>query len=94
MPTRTYNDWQYDQKDCTCPLHRYKVAHFCACGRVISHSQADFDTHKFHGGLVNFDSRWYKHGDKPRDTWGRLNVMGLLPYFAEDYGNVWPAFCD
>ncbi len=30
----------------------YHLRHLCACGANISHSQGDFDAHKFHGGFV------------------------------------------
>ena len=30
-------------------IENYEVFHLCSCGKVISHSQAEFDAHKFHG---------------------------------------------
>lgn len=80
MSTEYFTDWQLEQAGCECVIHRYHVAHLCSCGRVISHSQADWDTHRFHEHMINFEPKQYKHGDSFRDVFDRLSVAGTLPY--------------
>ena len=33
------NNWQIDQLDCECAIHRYHVAHLCECGCVLDHGK-------------------------------------------------------
>ena len=94
MTAQKLNDWQFDQRNCTCLIHRYHVAHICICGKIISHSQADFNQHKNHGGLLNFDPVWYKHGDTVTTLWDRLHGYGLLDYFNPDYTEIYMALCE
>ncbi len=87
-------DWQSKQEGCTCKIHRYHVAHLCSCGRLISHSQGDWDSHKHHTAMIDVDPTWYRHGDTSDDTFGRLNAYGLLPYFDPNYTDVYIGFAD
>lgn len=87
-------DWQLEQLGCDCPIHRYHVAHICACGEVISHSQSAWDAHRFHGGMLNFSPEWYKHGDTSEEVFDRLHVFGELPYFEPIFRQLWQRFAD
>jgi len=62
---------------CSCMIHRYHVAHICACERIISHSQGDWDKHKhceeiYRKEMLNFPSSLYEHGDLPTDIYRKL----------------------
>lgn len=70
---------------CECLIHRYHVAHLCACGEVISHSQGDFDSHKHHGGMIGFHPDLYEHGDGFTDVWERLGREGKLPTDSREF---------
>lgn len=83
------NDWQIDQLGCECPIHRYHVAHLCECGKVISHSQADWDAHRFHGEMINFSPEQYRHGDSFREVFDRLHARGTLPYGESSFERIY-----
>lgn len=94
MTTREYTKWQFEQRDCECVIHRYHIGHLCLCGEVISHSQAAFDYHKFHGGMLDFDTFWYKHGDTLADIFDRYVGYGFNSWWIENNRKVYNEIAD
>lgn len=78
---------------CECLVHRYHVAHLCACGEIISHSQAAWDAHKFHAGMIDFDPELYKDGMTASELFDTLMVYGT-DVFAPGYRAVYGYFAD
>lgn len=82
-----------------CSIHRYPVAHICPCGAIISHSQADWDEHRFHkaakhvlnddGQMFLFPSRFYEHGDTVEELLNRLLVEGLVGFDESERIRQW-----
>ena len=81
-------NWQQEQKECECLIHRYHCAHLCECGQLFAHSQSQCDEHRQHD-YITFDSELYKHGNTAKDMFDRLSIMGLLPYGTEAYEKVY-----
>jgi hypothetical protein len=58
---------------CSCLYHRYEIVHICPCGELISHSQGDWDEHRFHeGDWRTVHSSLYRHGDTAQDLLSRI----------------------
>jgi hypothetical protein len=81
-------DWQVNQRNCQCWFHRYHAAHICECGKLYDHSQGSCDEHRQHK-CVSFDTKYYKHGDKAKDVFDRLMVMGIMPYGTDSFRAVY-----
>ncbi len=61
-----------DPESCECLFHRYHVVHICACGKLISHSQAEMDEHRGHGPKESYPAALYHHGDAAKDLRARV----------------------
>ncbi len=85
-----FNEWQFKQLGCDCIVHRYHVAHLCACGTVLDHSQGTWNRHRAHR-MLNFSPKQYKHGWGFSETFDYLSAMGLIDLFAEAYPAVYEA---
>lgn len=75
---------------CDCLYHRFHVVHICACGKIIPHSQASWDDHRFHGGMEDFSSRLYTHGDTPDELRrkARNKMNDVCPECGKEYLKV------
>ena len=89
-----YTDWQIDQLGCDCIYHRYQTVYICGGGKLVSHSQADWDVHRLHPNGINIDSKWYKHDDTASKLFDRMTVYGLLPYGTNEFDTVYSRMAD
>lgn len=73
---------------CECIFHRYSTVYICGCGKLVSHSQADWDAHRLHPNGINIPSKRFKHGDNAASLFDRMHIEGLLPCGSDAYEAV------
>ena len=71
------NEWQLNQIGCECLIHRYHIAHICSCGKLLSHSQGDWEVHKNHK-MISFNPIEYRHGTTAKEVYDRLIAFGYV----------------
>ena len=88
--------WKYSRRsyepeiiiECDCIFHRYKTVYICGCGKLVSHSQSDWNEHRLHPNGINISSEYYWHEDTVLTLWDRLQAYGLLPYDDNNYSSI------
>jgi hypothetical protein len=89
-----YTTEQLEAMVCECEMHRYSVVHICECGRVISHSQGDWNTHKNHGAMLTTPSYHYQHGDTAKTLFDRLHAYGKLDYGSDAFRKIYDVIAE
>lgn len=79
---------------CNCIYHRYNTVYICGCGKLVSHSQEDWNEHRLHLNGINIPSKYFYHEDSVITFFDRLHIWGLLPYFDENYKTVYNAISE
>lgn len=94
MDNKEYESLCCMESKTPCLYHRYETVYICGCGKLVSHSQGDWNDHRLHPNGINIPSYRFYHGDTVFTLFDRLHGYGLLPYFDPNYRTVYIAIAE